>query len=170
MGRHMHTRRFVRGRVWVWVCAAAAVGCVAGDPKPTGPPRGGQIGHMVTLMSPHAVNWDNDPAYDGLSLFMLFFSAGRGEAMAVDGTLTFFLYSGSKRTPTSKPFHQWVFTPEQLEGRLRRSTYGWCYGFRLDWKDHVPTTPAATLVAQFRAKGGRVHYSRDSVVRTGVRR
>ena len=169
MDKHAHSRWVLRWGPCALLCVAAA-GCMADDAKPTGPPRGGQIGDVVVLMSPHAVNWDDDPAYDGLSLFVLFFSAGRGEAIAVDGTLTFHLYSGSKRAPGSKPIREWVFSSDQLEQHLGRSTYGWGYGFRLDWKDKVPTTRTVILAGELRTADGHVHRCRDCVVRTGVRR
>jgi len=160
------------GRVARCGLVAAVVtifGCTFGESRPTGPPTGGQIARVVTLMSSHPVNWDDDPAYDGLSLFVLFFRAGRVEAIAVTGTVTFVLYAGAKREPGAKPIHQWTYTPEQLKGHLGKSPYGWGYGFRLDWGDDVPQASAIILVAELRTTDGQVRRSRDVVVRMGTR-
>ena len=147
----------------------AGAGCQFGDTKPTGPPSGGQIARVVTLMSPHPVNWDDDPAYDGLSLFVLFFSAGRDEPIAVEGTLTFMLYAGARRGADDKPIHQWAYPADKLEVHLGKSPYGWGYGFRLDWGDDVPKSHTVVLVAEIRTKDGQVKSSRDAEVRMGTR-
>lgn len=153
----------------VWLLAATSVGCTSWETKPTGPPTGGRIARVVTLMSPYAVNWDGDPEYDGLSLFVLFFAVGRDEPIAVDGTVTFLLYAGSKPQPKAKPIHKWTYTPEQVKGHLGKSPYGWGYGFRLDWGDDVPKSAAVSLIAEIRTKEGQVQRSREAVVRMGVR-
>ena len=150
----------MRRAPWIAVLAfVTCVGCHAGGQLSQGTPAPVDRIDRVNLWAvPMAVNWDSEPAPDGINVRVyLYRLRGRDvQTTTGRGEVEFLLFEGTdEQALAAAPFHTWRFTAAQLEPFLTRDSYGlWCHQMGLPWGKHVPATPSVTLVARYIDKTG----------------
>jgi len=143
------------------VAIAAAAGCQDGDGLVRGRPVSlDRIDRVNLWAEPMAINWDRDPAPDGVNVRVyLYRLRGRDVQTATGrGEIELLLFEGADEAALrAEPFHTWRFTASELKPFLAHDAYGlWCHQMGLPWGDHVPTTASVTMVARYIDTGGSV--------------
>jgi hypothetical protein len=116
---------------------------------------------------PAAVNWDDDPAPDGIIAQIFLYQADQPEPVLVKGTLNFLLFEG--RVPraglaTAKPQRIWSYGPTELATRQIRGLVGWGYTAQLGWGRPAPASPAVTFAVRYDPVAGPPLYSAPIVI------
>jgi hypothetical protein len=127
-------------------------------------------------LPPAAVNWDADPAPDGVWAHVFLYQASHPEPVLVKGTLEFLMYEGRVARASvaeAKPLRVWSFTSQELATREVRGMVGWGYAVQLGWGRQMPRVAAVSFAARYVSPAGPVVYSAPialalpSVVRSG---
>ncbi len=152
------------------VVALVAAGC-GGVGGRSGPPVVDYVDRVeLILTSPVAMNWDQHPDPDGVSVRLYFYQVRGRDVRAVTGTgrLDVLLFDGElapEAILTTRPLHSWVFPGEQLRRSLTADAYGlWSHGLTLPWGRSIPQAPEATVVARYKAPDGPYVYSSPATV------
>ena len=116
---------------------------------------------------PAAVNWDDDPAPDGIIAQVFLYQADHPEPVLVKGTLNFLMFEG--RVPragvaTAKPQRIWSYGPTELATRQIRGLVGWGYTAQLGWGRPAPASPAVTFAVRYDPVAGPPLYSAPIVI------
>ncbi len=125
---------------------------------------------VLRLTPPTPVNWDDDPAADGLQVQVHFFQVDRPLSVTVKGSLEFVLYAGrltASQAAEAQPWQIWTLNRVSLAGHAGRSLVGWGYAIPLSWQPRKPRMPVATLIARYHSPSGRQSVSRPIFVAMG---
>lgn len=122
---------------------------------------------------PVAVNLDDKPGADGISVKMRLYSLDQPLAFAMQkGVVEFVMYEGRVRDnmlADAQPHHIWRFSASQIAGSGRKVLVGWQYDLTLNWLDKAPKTDAFTLTARLLRPGGQPLYARPVFLTIGIR-
>ena len=116
---------------------------------------------------PAAVNWDDDPAPDGIIAQVFLYQTTRPEPVLVKGTLNLLMFDG--RVPraglaSAKPERIWSHGPTELATRQIRGLVGWGYAEQLGWGRTMPASPAVTFAARYDPVSGPPVFSAPIVI------
>ena len=122
---------------------------------------------------PSAVNLDEVPGPDGVSLKLRLYSLDTPLAFALSqGDMEFVLYEGSIKEAeigAAVPFHIWRFSAKQISQSGRKTIVGWQYAMSLNWDTNVPTSSTVTLVARIPRPGTGPIYAKPVHLAMGPR-
>lgn len=156
----------------ILVCGAAMAGC-DGSGRGSGlrpPPPVVDVQGFTLSTSPTALNWDEDPAPDGVFARVQFFQLGPNDqvrSVPVKGTLEFLLYEGRVAPADlakAKPIYTWTYQADELATYLGKQMGMWAYQMQLDWRPTPPKSAVVTLIARWQAPRGEWQYSDPTLV------
>ncbi len=115
---------------------------------------------------PTAINFDTDPAPDGVRAQVFCYKNGQDQPVTITGTLQFIMFDGTlKKSATAgyPPLKTWSYDGRQLKPQL--TTYRvWGYNFDLLWdKSNQPKSGFVTLVAAYKVPGSAKEIFSDPV-------
>ena len=161
----------------ILVCGAALAGC-DGSGRGSGlrpPPPTVDVQGFTLSSSPTALNWDEDPAPDGVITRVQFFQLGPNDqvrSVPVKGTLEFLLYEGrvaqadlAKVTPSNV----WTYQANDLPTYLGKQMGMWAYQMQLDWRTRPPKSTVVTLIARWQPPNGEWQYSEPTLVAVSLK-
>lgn len=132
-----------------------------------------RVDKMELESFPSAVNLDDQPGPDGVSLKLRLYNLDVPLAFALtQGEIEFVLYEGSvKETEIggAEPFYVWKFSSAQIAQSGRKTVVGWQYALSLNWLTKVPTTSVVTLVARIPRPNDGPIYARPVHLTMGPR-
>ena len=119
------------------------------------------------LVPAAAVNWDDDPAPDGVRAQVFLYQAQQPETVLVKGTLELLMYEGRVSRmglADATPQRVWTFTPQELAACVVRGMVGWGYAVQLEWGRQAPTSAAVTFAVRYAPPTGPRIFSAPAVI------
>lgn len=112
----------------------------------------GVITGINMMTGPVAINMDQDPGLDGISVRLFFTDADNPKAVTISsGMVDVLMFDGlfvpGKDAPPLRK--QWTFTAEQLESVRYQSALGEAYELLLAWGEDSPDNRAISVVARY---------------------
>jgi hypothetical protein len=151
--------------------ALAAAGCNINNGRGGSARVVDQADHVELWANPPvAINWDQDPAPDGVRVSVLLYQTSAAAPVLIKGTLEFLMFDG--RIPdgslaSAKPLQTWSFTEQELATRQVATMVGWGYDVQLGWGRNVPAASAVTVIVRYKSPKGPVISSAPTIIAVG---
>ena len=168
----------IPGLIISCVLLVAVGGCnTSMTPSDQSPAPAGHVDHVQLFVLPTAINMDDVPGPDGISIEIMFFQLSQGadgkvvnKTVPISGCVEVVMFDGQVRAgdiATASPLKVWRFAPGQIGPYLNRSALGYYYAMALPWGKNEPKATSVTVIVRYQPPNEQPMYSESLAVAVG---
>lgn len=119
---------------------------------------------IMPIWSDTVLYQPGEPGLRGFGGRLFFFKDKNTDPVVVDGSLTVYVFDAESVDPGNPaPLKKYVYTPEQFEDLMSRSTLGPSYSVWIPWDEVGGEARRLSLVARYEGRSGGVVLSEPSI-------